>query len=217
MPRKTLIRSKELPYHVTARCNNREAFFCDLDQIWAILFSELNETIEIYQIKIHALVLMPNHFHLLISTPGADLGVVMQTFIREVTIKINLKAGRTGRVFGSRYHWSLIDSTHYYDCALKYVYRNPVKSGLSAAVEEYEFSTLMDVIEEARPFITIEPPIGYQSNIPQNRKNEFLNWLNQPFRNEHEEAIKKAFRKTKFLPPQVRGNRVPMALEGFNG
>src|ERR1700752_2973729 len=106
MSRKPLIKSKIHPYHVTGRCNNRETFYCNLDEVWELLCLELSEIIEKFQVNIHAFVLMPNHFHLLISTPTDDLSETMKTFMCAVTKKINLKTGRSGRVFGSRYHWS---------------------------------------------------------------------------------------------------------------
>ena len=214
MPRKLLIRSNVHPYHVTSRCNNRETFHYDLDKVWEIFSFEIKELIESHQSKIHAFVLMPNHFHLLISTPGEDLGKAMQTFIASVTRKINLKSGRTGRVFGARYHWSLIGSPNYYDNVLKYVYRNPVKGGLITTVQNYRYSSLGAILENTASWI--QPPLGYEMNIPNNRKTEFLNWLNQPFGTEQEIAIKKGFLKPEFHPPKNRSDRKIPDFTGFN-
>src|SRR4051794_18500799 len=124
MPRKTLIRSNTLPYHVTARTNNRELFHLPLNLVWDIMNSHIFEAIILFRIKIHAFVLMPNHFHLLITTPEEDLGRVMQIIMKSGTKTINTESRRTGRVFGSRYHWTIIESEVYFAHALKYVYRN---------------------------------------------------------------------------------------------
>lgn len=215
MPRRILVRSNVSPYHVTARCNNREPFHNDLDEVWKIFTFEFNSVVETHQALIHAFVLMPNHFHLIISTPKDDLGLVMRTFMASVTKHLNTKSGRIGRVFGSRYHWSLISSTHYYDCALKYVYRNPVKAGLTENVENYPYSTLIIALGNRAADIPISPVLGYDFNIPGNNNSKFLGWLNQPFQGEQHQAIHKALQKKKFSPPQERGRRIPMKLDRF--
>jgi len=198
MPRKHLIRSKIHPYHITARCNNKEPFYSNLEDVWEIITTELSEVANKFQFRIHAFVLMSNHFHLLGSTEKDHLGIVMQTFMINITKKINRHCDRTGRVFGSRYHWTLIDNDHYYDCALKYVYRNPVKARLVDAVERYEFSTLNGLILDRPQKVKIDPRIGHASLIPDENKINFLNWLNQPFQNEEDVAIKRALMRTRF-------------------
>jgi putative transposase len=210
MPRKTLIRTSAYPYHVTARCNNREAFYCPPEEAWRVFSWHLNEASEKFEAKIHAFVLMQNHFHLLISTPRDDLGVVMQYFILFLTKTLNAKAGRSGRVFGDRYHWSLITTLDYYDYALKYVYRNPVKAGLSTRVEDYPFSTLGGVLGSRRIFFPLHPLAENQSLIPHDKPTEFLAWLNQPFQKEHDDAIRKGFRKKNFAMPKTGWKRLPV-------
>ena len=223
-------------YHVFNRGNDKIDIFRDAED-YLLLLQRLREALyppvqghllqvqktgERYQRKVFpqksfsliAYCLMPNHFHLLISTPGEDLGKAMQTFIASVTRKINLKSGRTGRVFGARYHWSLIGSPNYYDNVLKYVYRNPVKGGLITTVQNYRYSSLGAILENTASWI--QPPLGYEMNIPNNRKTEFLNWLNQPFGTEQEIAIKKGFLKPEFHPPKNRSDRKIPDFTGFN-
>lgn len=207
MPRKNLIHSKTHPYHVTARSNNREQFYCSLQDSWKIFSNNLAEISEIHQIKVHAFVLMPNHFHLLISTPVDDLGTAMQRFISSVTKTMNLKSGRTGRVFGARYNWSLINTDGYFDYALKYVYRNPVKANLVSRVEDYPFSSIGKVLEMSDLAFPIFPPIGNNSLLPNQQKKEFITWMNQPFKKEQEESLRKGLRKTQFSPPRTGWKR----------
>ena len=209
MPRKTLIRSAVHPYHVTGRCNNRDAFYCSSEEVWRVFSWHLSEAAKKFEIKIHAFVLMPNHYHLLVSTPKDDLGVVMQYFVLFLTKTLNAKTGRTGRVFGDRYHWSLIDTLDYFDYALKYIYRNPVKAGLSARVEDYPFSTLGGVLGSRRVLFPLHPPAENQPLVPHGNLVEFLTWLNQPFRKEQDEAIRKGFKKKQFTPSKTSWKRLP--------
>jgi REP element-mobilizing transposase RayT len=195
MPKKSLIRSNVHPYHVTARCNNREEYYCDLETVWLIFSFYLNEIVQLHGVKVHAFVLMPNHFHLLISTPKDDLGVVMKRFISSVTRAINTKTKRTGRVFGARYYWSIVTTDGYFDFALKYVYRNPVKANMVNLVEDYRFSTLNSLLGTRPLFFPIHPPLGSASLIPNNQLVEFLAWLNQPFRKEVDHEIRNRLSK----------------------
>lgn len=204
MPRKKLIVSRILPYHVTARSNNREPFHCSLDRVWKILTEECLVAQILFGIRIHALVLMPNHFHLLLSTPNENLGVVMQTFMAAVTKRLNLLSGRSGRVFGDKYYRTIIGDPLYFSHAYRYVYRNPVRAGIRARVEEYLYSTLPGLQGESQlPF-----PLHFPYNRPDfllipNNPAAHLEWLNQPSTQEAEEAIRKALRKTEFAPPKA--------------
>lgn len=216
MPSKPLIRSRENPYHVTLRCNNKEAFKSSLHDVWSIFSIEINEITEKFECKIHAFVLMPNHIHLLITTSKEDLGVVMQSFLVVSTKKLNALSGRSGRVFGARYHWSLIENHQYYDCVLKYVYRNPVKAKLSKSVELYPFSTIKYVLENYFPHFPVAPPIGLEGNIPAGNAGEFLNWLNRPFKGEEEKLIKCGFKRPRFSPPKNGWKRGSTIMETFN-
>ena len=203
MPRKPLIRSNILPYHVTARGNNREVFPCDLEDAWKVFSKELTVINEVFGAKIHAFVMMPNHFHLLITTPTDDLGVVMHKLISSVTRTLNLNSGRSGRIFGGRYHWSLVSTDLYYDCVLKYIYRNPVRANLVSAVEKYEFSSLKGVLTFGPLLFPIDCVTWSDEIIPGRNKAEFLKWLNDPFKKEDEAAIRKGFRKLNFSPPNT--------------
>ncbi len=200
MPRKPLIRTNVFPYHVTGRGNNREIFPCDSDLAWKIFESCLMGISEVHGVKIHSFVLMPNHFHLLISTPKDDLGKTMQTFMRLVTRRINFKTGRVGRVFGARYHWTLVNDLAYLDSVVKYIYRNPVKSGLVPLVELYRYSTIRMALAQESGNIPLSRVYGLDSLIPNDNKESYLEWLNTPYASEEDTGIKKAMKRSVFVP-----------------
>lgn len=145
MPRKKLIRTSTFPYHVTTRCNNKEWFYTNLDDVYGYslkLLSKLNENP--YNAKIHAFVLMSNHYHLLIETPLENIDKCMQFFNKKLSIYINYKAQRINHVFGGRYFWSIIKDDYYYACVTRYIYQNPLRSNIVSDVEEYKYSTLQN-------------------------------------------------------------------------
>src|SRR4029077_13966088 len=74
-------------YHVTCRGNDRRAIFRD-DRDRTLFLEKLRVSIEIYDVKLHAYVLMDNHFHFIAETPKANLSEFMRHF----------NIGYTGRV-----------------------------------------------------------------------------------------------------------------------
>jgi len=209
MGRSRLIRSNQFPYHVTARTNNRVRFPVELKFVWEIATEELYLLNILYGIEIHAFVLMPNHFHLLITIPNEDLGIIMMNFLSMFTKKINRLSGQTGHLFGSSYYRTLITSTRYFGHAFKYVYRNPVKGGLVDKIEEYEFSTASGLFgQNSLPFPLHFTRIGLELNLPDpDLPNTWINWLNTPFPKEAEILIQKALRKKKvheLIDPKTR-------------
>jgi putative transposase len=152
-----------------------------------------------FGVEFQSVVLMPNHFHMLVTTPEQDLGIVMRDFMANITREANRLSGRTGHVFGGPYYWSLINSSRYYGHAFKYVYQNPVRARLCAKVEDYPFSTLHGLLGHARlPFPISCPRPEYFFAIPGVEPSDFLGWLNKPFPKETELLIKKGLRKKVF-------------------
>src|SRR3989344_5455273 len=123
MAHKYLLRNAIFPYHVYARSNNRESFYISSEDFWETLIKYSIIISEDFGIFFHALVLMPNHFHLLLSTPRENLDLAMGYFQREVSRSTNRSLGRINHLFGGRYKWSLIDNCHYYENAFRYLYQ----------------------------------------------------------------------------------------------
>jgi hypothetical protein len=133
----------------------------------------------------------------------------MQVMIGSGTRTINRLSGRSGRAFGARYFQSLVESPGYFANAYKYVYRNPVRAALSQNVEHYRYSTWQG--------LTGASPLPVPLYFPFNR-NDFLlipeeldqqlDWLNHPFRVEHEDAIRNGLRRTVFAPPRIGWKRM---------
>jgi putative transposase len=211
MPRKKLIRSDRFPYHVTARVNNREAFPIALKFVWEIACDELYLLSLLHEVEIHGFVIMPNHIHLLITVPEKDLGQMMSMFLARLTRRVNTLTGRSGRLLGGPYFWSLITSTRYFGHVLKYVYRNPVKAGLCQSVEEYEFSTASGSFGHAHlPFPIYFTRLGLEINLPDPESaTAWLEWLNRPFPSEAEKIIQKCLRKKEIKAFINRTDRKP--------
>jgi putative transposase len=210
MPREILERSDRFPYHVTARTNNREIFPIEMSQAWEIVRNEALFLSFIYRVEIHALVLMPNHFHLLITVPEKDLGKVMNEFMKSVSRTVNLKSGRSGHLFGGSYHRTLIKGSRYFGHALKYVYRNPVKASLCEKVEDYPYSSLYGLIGSDFLLFPVHfTRVGMDIGLPLEDFQEMLDWLNTSFPKDAEVLIQKGLRKRVFEHMKTLKSRRP--------
>jgi putative transposase len=176
MPRKRFFPTDQFPYHVTARSHRREWFSLPMDKVWDIFCRYLYFITLAYGVRIHSFVLMSNHFHMLLTTPNANLDEAMNYFMREVAKAINSESQQTNQVFGGPYHWTVIKNRTYYRHAYKYVYRNPIEVGLCHLAHRYPYSTLPGILGLDRlPFPAFDN-MGIISNPgPQ------LEWLNSPF------------------------------------
>ncbi|NUM89799.1 MAG: transposase [Bdellovibrionales bacterium] len=208
-----MIRSCRLPYHLTARSNNREKFpGSDLSYVWKVLTGELYLQAVCHGVRAHSLVLMPNHFHLILTSPRRDIDLVMRDVLSSSTRIINTKHRRWGRVFGSRYFWTLIDNPVYYAHAIKYVSRNPVKAALCDEVAEYPFSTFGCAMGVAHLPLSIYPPSDALDALLPAGLSSMEQWLNIPYRSEESDAIRRALRHKRFKLPLRRSTRKPLRI-----
>jgi REP element-mobilizing transposase RayT len=167
--------------------------------MWKMLGSENRSLAMKFGVEFHAFVLMPNHFHLMLTVPEDDLGKVMNVFMSEVTRWVNQHSGRSGHLFGGPYYRSVIQSPRYFGRALKYVYRNPVRAKLCEKVEDYSYSTLHGLLGRSHlPFPLHLTRTGMEDVLPSRDPFELLQWLNEPFPGEIEAAIRKGLRKRVF-------------------
>ena len=134
MPRSVRIEYAGAFYHVMARGNRREDIFRDEDDRWFFL-KGLGEACEMTGWRIHAWVLMSNHYHLFAETPEANLSAGMQWLQNAYTRRFNTRHRVWGRLFGDRYKAVLVEggSGYYYETLLDYIHLNPVRAGLVKA------------------------------------------------------------------------------------
>ena len=210
MARRKHIPSIEHPYHVTNRGPNRRHFTTSLDETWKIMSDQLYDTTMRYNVKVHAFVLMPNHYHLLISTPEANLSRALNYFTSSTSREINRISGTINQNFGARNYQCLVNSYHYYMNAYKYLYRNPVEAKLCQQVEDYQFSTLHGITGRGHLFI---PLLEDTQLFPIDTQQETLTWMNRAPTAENLKTLRFAFRRREFRLPKIGANRQPHPLE----
>lgn len=208
MPRPKIPQQSQYPYHVTARCINKEWFNIPMEIVWEIMSRELRFLTYAYDVKIHSFVLMSNHFHLLISTPQANLSEAMWCFMGQTSRDLTKAGNRINQTYGQRYFRSVISSYHYYMHSYKYVYANPLKAGFVKNVEDYKYSTLNGLLGNEK----IEIPLLEDTLLFENPI-ETLSWLNTLPNEKNWNAVKFALAKKEFKLGKNKNNNAESPLE----
>src|SRR3990172_6253910 len=113
-------------YHVTCRGNERRDIYRD-DQDRSLCLEKLKTSLDIYGVRLHAYVLMRNHFHLLVETPKANLSEFMRHFNIAYTGAYNRRHRRVGHLYQGRFKAILVDADSYLVELSRYVHLNPVR------------------------------------------------------------------------------------------
>ena len=112
-------------YHVTARGNNRQSIYLNPGDRRHFL-ELLDEMTGRHGVELHAYVLMPNHYHLLVRTPRANLSTAIQWLNTAYGIWWNRRHQRVGHIFQGRFKSVVIESGQWVlECSL-YLHLNPV-------------------------------------------------------------------------------------------
>ena len=118
------------PHHVIQRGNDRQTIVHD-DADREKLLTLLSEQAAVFNVSIHAYVIMDNHLHLL-ATPDTDEGLpkLMQAVGRSYVRYFNNRHQRTGTLWEGRYRSNLIESERYLLACMVYIDLNPVRAGM---------------------------------------------------------------------------------------
>jgi REP element-mobilizing transposase RayT len=131
------------------RGRRAEAIFPGKDDYEAFI-ALLQETTEMWNIRISAYCLMPNHYHLLIQTPEANLSRSMRHLNGVYTQRYNRFHRCDGQLFRGRYKSIVVDADSYLLQVVRYIHRNPLKAGLVQKIDAYQWSSHKGYISIAK-------------------------------------------------------------------
>ncbi|KKL79023.1 hypothetical protein LCGC14_2018970 [marine sediment metagenome] len=136
-------------YHVMNRGRRAEDIFSD-EQDYVMFTKLLKETSEMWNIRIAAFCLMPNHYHMLVQTPEANISRGMRHLNGVYTQRYNSRHKCDGQLFRGRYKSILIDTASYLLQAVRYIHRNPLQSGSADRLDAYKWSSHKGYISIAK-------------------------------------------------------------------
>ncbi len=126
MARPIRVEFTDAVYHVTARGNERKAIYRD-DRDRERFLETLQQAHQQFDLVIHAFCLMPNHYHLLVQTPRANLSAAVGWLQTTYSVRFNRRHRRTGHLYQGRFKAQLVEEDAYARELIKYIHLNPVR------------------------------------------------------------------------------------------
>lgn len=155
-------------YHVYARGNGRMAIYLD-DEDRRDFLEVLGDTVDSHALVCHAYCLMPNHYHLVVSTLRSNLSRAIQQINRRYAQRWNRRHGHVGHVFQGRFGAQVVQEERYFLTVCRYVLLNPVRASLVGAAVDWPWSSLRGTLnpQMAPPFLDTRLLLSHFS--PSNR------------------------------------------------
>ena len=126
-------------WHVTTRGVARRAVFHDRGDARFFL-TQLWRAVERHDLHVHALCLMPNHYHLLAECLRDRLSRALHRVNGVYADWFNEKYRRSGHLWGDRFAlWQIRDDEHL-EAATAYVLANPVRARLCERAADWPWS-----------------------------------------------------------------------------
>lgn len=152
MARRLRLQSAGAMYHVINRGNYRRDVF---DTVGAAKAFEaaLEETCVSFRWRLHAYVLMRNHFHLALETPEPNLVEGMHWLQSTFATRFNRFRSERGHLFQGRYQALLIENAAALGRVANYIHLNPVRAHLVEPLQAaaFRWSSLARFIRSDRP------------------------------------------------------------------
>ncbi len=157
MPRSVRQEYAGAVYHVMCRGNNGQSIF-KADKGRRLFLSTLDDVCQQTGWRIHAYVLMSNHYHLLLETPEANLVAGMKWFQGTYTQRFNAMFNCCGHLFQGRYKALPIEADRdgpYFRAVGNYIHLNPFRAGLAGvgmdkSLDAYRWSSYPAYIGRSR-------------------------------------------------------------------
>jgi putative transposase len=156
MPRKPRIEYEGAVYHIMSRGNRQDDIFLD-DRDRETFLDTVDEVCGRCGWRIHAFVLMNNHYHLLLETPEANLVAGMKWLQGTYTQRFNTRHKVFGHLLQGRYKALLVDGSgggEYFQAAGNYVHLNPARARLfnleHGRLSDYRWSSYPLYLEPAK-------------------------------------------------------------------
>jgi REP element-mobilizing transposase RayT len=127
-------------YHVMNRGRRSENIFANSEDFKTFI-KLLQESVDLWDIKVSAYCLMSSHYHLLIQTPHGNLSRFMRHLNGIYTQRYNRAHQCDGQLFRGRYKAILVEEDSYLLELVRYIHRNPLQAGLVEDIDQYPWSS----------------------------------------------------------------------------
>ena len=122
---------------------------------------------------------MPNHYHLVVETPRADISRGMQRLNSGHAAWFNRRHGVGGHLFQGRFHAVLVESTAHLLELVRYLALNPVRGGLCRHPGGWRWSSYqaMTGAQRAPRFLTVNSILRNFGDEPARARERFADFV----------------------------------------
>jgi putative transposase len=151
MARKLRVEEEGGLYHVINRGNYRQPVFGSVGAAQAFE-TALREATEWFGWKLHAYVLMTNHYHLALETPKPNLVDGMHWLQSTFATRFNRFRSERGHLFQGRYQALPIEDATALARVVDYIHLNPVRAGIVSVdqLAGFRWSSLRKFLKDER-------------------------------------------------------------------
>ena len=181
-------------YHVINRGNAGEKIFKSQSDKKKFL-EYLQKAVDRFSIIIHTYCLMSNHYHVLIETPQANLGVAIQWLNVSYATYFNRKRQRSGHLFQGRFKALLIEADEYLKELSRYIHLNPVRANIVAKPQDYAWSSYPAFLKknEGPEWLETGRILGYFGKRKKEAIKKYINFVEaieiERLENPHKQAV----------------------------
>ncbi len=162
----------------------------------------LKDSSTMWNVRVTAYCLVPKHYHLLIQTPEANLSRCMRHINGIYTQRYNRAHDTDGSLFRGRFKCILLPEGRYLLEMVRYIHREPVRTGICTSVDEYAWTSHKGYISRARKWQWLhkKPVLSLLAAKESQQIQAYREFVNQP----DSPDILKVLSKKK-LPPVLGG------------
>jgi len=152
-------------YHVMNRGAGRQAIYL-IDDDYGMFLEAVKESAKFFDIHVICYCLMPNHYHLLIQTPKANLSRAMRHLNGVYTQRFNRLHKKDGPLFRGRYKAILIQEDEYLTHLIRYIHLNPVQANPTEDLSKYPWTSHKDYLKgtDEAPWLHVRLGLAFFSS-----------------------------------------------------
>ncbi len=216
-------------YHVMARGDGGKSVF-ETDDDRLVFLKRLEEVCGSCGWRVHAWVLMDNHFHLLLETPQPNLVVGMKWLLGTFSQGWNRARARQGHVFQGRYKSVPVNGSdadrYYFRIVADYIHLNPARAGFAGGkagmLNGYRWSSLASYASgKGPPWLEMERVLKSFELAEDGRgRRAYVAWLEARAANDGgdiDEAAQAALRRGWYLGEETFRDRLLALVDKAKG
>lgn len=140
MPRPPRLDYRDARHHVMNRGARKAPIFFD-HECCGLFRGLLSKLPGRFNVIVHGYTLMPNHVHLLVQTPSANLSHAMRFLFGSYARELNRTHEWDGPLFKGRFKNKVVEQSEYWMHLLAYIHLNQVRAGYVARLDESDWTS----------------------------------------------------------------------------